>query len=354
MTQRIDKETGLVEFEYNNFHTSHGTESWQYKIMWKVDTKSYQYDLLSKTPILLEGLPYLRFEFSVPKILFGHNLESCSVSDAFTACSFVRESFNKEFDIDIPTMSEWYCYRIDTCANFILENEDQVRSYIRYLQKFDYPRRIKNLYEDTGIYFASRHNTLKIYCKGAEFKKHDMRRFISEIQQRQLYHEAQKILRIEVEHKNSLKSIYEGLVARGYLYKTFQGYMKLVDLFENNNFEVIPEMERIVKKFIVGTETKPMKSLDVFHLFSDALGSRKAKTYYAIYMLLITQGQKETKRQITKSLYYNALKQFRLLGISVIASDIQKMDIELNHGFPADFHLSMDEANKFYQLPLAA
>lgn len=349
LTQRIDKETGNIEFEYNNFQVHH---SWNYKVMFKTDTKSWQYDPALKSPVLAEGLPYIRFEFSAPKILFGHNLESCSVSDALYAAMLIREAFNRAFYVDIPKIEDWYCYRLDTCANFILDNEDQVRNYIRYLQRFDYPRRIKNLYEDTGIYFASRHNTLKIYCKGIEFKKHDMKRFISEIEQRQLLKQAQKILRIEVEHKNRLKAINEDLEKRGYLYPTFQGYMKIYDLL--NNINVRYEMERIVKKFMSGTETKIMRSLDVFRILKNHLGTRKANTYYSIYTLLVTQGQKETKRQITKSLYYNALYCFRELEISVIASDIEKLDIELSKGFPEDFSIEINEANKYYQLPRAA
>ncbi|GER94659.1 hypothetical protein A45J_2423 [hot springs metagenome] len=353
MTQRVYKESGFVEFEYNNFHTSHGNESWRYQVMWKMDTKSWVYDLIHKIPVYIEGVPYLRFEFSAPKILFGHNLYSCNESDALVACNYVRDAFMHEFDVTIPRITDWYCYRLDTCANFELENEQQVRSYIRYLQRFDYPRRIKNLYEDTGIYFASRYSTLKIYCKGLEFKKHDMSRFIYEVDQQRLYKQAQKILRVEVEHKAKLKTIPKELASKGYLYPTFNGYMKIVDLF-NGNFDAKKETERIIEKFMSGSETKVMKSLDVFRLLNQFFGRRQANTYYAIYLMLVTQGQKETKRNFSKALYYKALKAFRLLGISFIASDIQKFDIELARGFPKDFSLCMSESNKYYQFPRAA
>jgi II/X family phage/plasmid replication protein len=351
LTQRIDKETGNIEFEYNNFHTHH---SWNYKVMFKLDTKTWQYDIASGSPVLAEGIPHIRFEFSAPKILYGHNLKSCSISEtvfdgnnALEAALLVRDAFQEAFNVSIPGLKDWYCYRLDTCANFILENEDQVRNYIRYLQKFDYPRRIKNLYEDTGIYFASRHNTLKIYCKGVEFKKHDMKRFVNELEQRRLHKEAQKILRIEVEHKHRLRTIRENLEKEKMLYPTFQGYMKIYDLLKW--FDVKEEMNRIIKKFISGTETKIMRSLDVYRVLKNSLGRRQANTYYSIYTLLVTQGQKETRRQISKALYYKALSTFRDLGISIIASDIEKFDIELEKGFPADFSIEIDDTNKYYQ-----
>lgn len=346
LTQRVDKRSGDIEFEYNNFSLNH---SYNYKVLFRLDNKVWQYDINSKSPVLVEGIPYLKFEFSAPKIFWGHNLYSCSVSDACTAANYVRDAFNDIFDVQLPKVRDWYCYRLDTCANFVLDNIEQVKSYIRYLQKFDYPRRVKNLYEDTGIYFASRNNTLKIYCKGVEFKKHDAKRFLSEFEQKQLQNFANKILRIEVEHKNKLKFFANDLKIN---YSLFQGYMKIYDLL--NVFDVRCEMEKVVNKFLSGSETKVMKSLDVYKLLCANLDSRSANFYYSIYTLLITQGQNETKRQVKKATYYKALKLFRELGISIIASDIQKLDISLSRGFPEDFSIRISEDNKYYQVPKAA
>ncbi|MBF0330264.1 MAG: hypothetical protein HQL10_14015 [Nitrospirae bacterium] len=348
-TQRIDKETGDIEFEYNNFHM---TQSWNYKVLFKIDNRMYVHDIESDTPQLVNSLPYIRFEFSAPKVLWGHNLESCSLSDAWFAAHKVREAFMSAYGVTLDEVLDWYCYRIDTCANFILESEDQVRAYIRYLQKFDYPRKMKNLYEDTGIYFASRHNTLKVYAKGEEFKKHDKCRFVNEVEAQKLHNDAKLILRIEVEHKRRLRYIMEQLQKEKVLVKSFGGYMTFNDTVLN--FKAKEEMTRIMNKFLVGKETKAMKSLDVLRMLKQYHSDKAARSFYAIYMLLITQGQKEVKRQVSKPTYYRALKVFRELGISIFASDVQKIQECVDQGFPQDFSLTIDDANKYYQKLKAA
>lgn len=346
-TERIDQETGNIEFEYNNFHTHH---SYNYKVMYKLENKAHQYDPATKTPYLVESLPYIRFEFSAPKILWGNNLESCSLSDAVYAASIVRDEFNKTYNINIAKVMDWYCYRIDTSANFLLENEDQVKAYIRYLQRLDYPRRIKNNYEDSGIYFASRHQTLKIYAKGDEFKKHDKKRFLDETEQERLQQKASKILRIEVEHKTKLKSIVEGFQKDGLFIPTFRGYPRFNEILQI--FNPIEEMEKIVKKFLSGLKTKIMKNLEVFEILKANMTEKAARSKYAIYMLIIQHGQKEAKRQTPKRTFQRAMKTFRELGISIAALNENEVDYFLDKDFPDDFELTMSKENKYYQMPL--
>ncbi len=349
LTQRIDQSTGEVEFEYSNFQISH---SWNYRVIWRLSVEHWVYDPVLKLTVFEKGSPYLRFEFSIPKILYGHNLYSCDWSDVFVACQKVRDNFNLLYEIKIPDIENWCCYRVDNCANFILSGIEEVKAYIRYLQRFDYPRRIKNNYSDTGIYFASRYYTLKVYCKGLEFKKHDAYRFVSEIERQKLQRFANTIIRIEVENKQSLRAMREKLekIGQQFFENTYKGYLSLYDtilLFDGGS-----EMRRIMNKFLSGNETKIMKTLDVFRVLKNGLGNRSANFYYAIYMLLVTQGQNETKRQIKKATYYRALSLFRELGISIIASDVRKKDCYLDYGFPRDFTLEMSEKNKYYQQPM--
>jgi len=347
-TSRVDKDTGEIEFEFDNFSTSH---SWNYKVLFKSEDHCYQYDPDLKKTFFSRCLPFLKFEFSVPKIMQGHNLDS-SIA-IIESCFKVKQAFEEKYNVVLPGLDDWHLYRIDTCSNFIMENESQVRNFIRYLQRFNYPRRIKNCYEDTGIYFASRHNTLKVYAKGAEFKKHDALKYKNEIERKQLQKKADCILRIEVEHKNSLKYIKKKLEEK---YKKslsgLQGFMTLYDSIKH--IYLIEEMERVMDKFLCGVKSKVMKNLDVFVILKNHLGNKSANFYYAVYMLLITQGQAEVKRQINKSTYYKAISIFRELNISILASDIEKTDYFLDQGFPEDFSLKMNSENKYYQLPLAA
>jgi II/X family phage/plasmid replication protein len=349
MTQRIDRDTGFVEFEYTNFRVDH---SYNYKVQWKVDNKHIVRDPGLKRMVQTEGIPYLRFEFSAPKILFGHNLYSVDVEGMLDACLIVKNSFEKLSGVELPGPGWWYPYRIDTCANFILDDISQVKSYIRYAQRLDYPRRKGNIYKDTGLYFASTHNTLKMYCKGEEFRKHDAERFLNEVTRQQLQKQADKILRIEVENKRRIKFLIEKHEAEyNETFEKFKGWVSLEDLLYI--VQLNDETKHVISKFLAGTETKVMQSLDVLDILCTVKGIRSPKSYYGIYMLIVTQGQNEAKRRIPKRTYYKALRIFRENGISLIASDKNETGYFLDRGFPADFTLDRNEENKYYQQPLS-
>lgn len=360
MTQRIDRDTGFVEFEYTNFKLSH---SWNYKTLWRVDNKHIVWDPVFRKYVEASGVPYLRIEFSVPKILWGHNLWSSDIDGMISACAIVRDAFEKYSGVYLEGPGEWYPYRIDTCANFIMVSKDQVKSYIRYLQRLDYPRRRGTCFKDTGLYFASRHNTAKAYCKGEEFRKNDAKdRFLDELERLRLQKFADTIFRFEVENKRRLKydvSKYE--IENNETLSKFKGYVSFDDLLSVVNLSKLTGV--VMKKFLCGKESQVMKSLDVLNILKSVCGVRQANNFYSVYMVIVTQGQDEAKRQFKRRNYYEALKAFRENGISLITSDIQKMeDFKgaagcedfFGRGFPSDFSMEMLPDNKYYQMPKCA
>lgn len=359
LTERIDRESGFVEFEYTNFRVSH---SWNYKVMWRIDNKHWVYDAERGVTVEQEGCPYLRFEFSAPKVLSGHNLETIDIEGFISACAVVRVAFEKVTGVDLPGPGDWFVYRLDLCANFVLDNLQSVKSYIRYLQRLNYPRRKGTLYPDESLYFPSRHNTLKVYAKGPEFKAHDACRFLDELQRKSLQNVANKILRIEVEMKGRIKYLVEKHeVEYVETFNKFKGCVSLEDFLYI--VDVVKEVRFVMKRFLVGEETKIMRSLDVYRVLTSVLSVRVARSMFAIYMLLVTQGQREVKRRVPERTYYRALSVFRKYGISVIASDVEKNEdfreksefaFFLDSGFPSDFSLDLSEGNKYYQLPKAA
>ena len=391
LTQRIDRVTGFVEFEYTNFKANH---SFNYRVQWKIDNRHYVKDHDSGSVVVEEGIPYLKLEFSAPKILFGHNLDSITIESMLDACLVVKEKFEQLSGVTLPGPGEWYIYRLDVCANFVLDDLKSVKSYIQYIQRLDYPRRSGNAYKDTGLYFASRYSTLKIYCKGEEFKKHDAVRFcqkksddmgsfikhvrdncnkecsdwydqentVSEIEAYRLQHKANNILRIEVELKRRIAY----LVAKheqefNETFLQFKGCVSVEDFLYI--VDVKFEMERVMQKFLVGVETRTMKIGDVQSILNQAYSCRRAAMLFSIYTIIVLQGQNEAKLKFAKRTYYDALRAFRENNISLICSDVKldedfkerpEFECVLARGFPADFSLKMDSSNKYYQLPLVA
>lgn len=350
VTQRRDNTTGEIMFEYYNGHLEFSSPSWNYTVLIRISEEYWAYNEKSRRPYKASGVPHLSFEYSVPKILFGTNVISADPCLIYLSMHVVRESFEKQFSANLPDPNEWYCYRLDTCANYLLENGTQVKHYINYLQRLNYPRRIKNSYEDTGLYFASRHSTLKVYWKGPEFKKHDQNRIKSIEHAADLCLLADSILRIEVEHKKRIIYITKKYESdNGFQLRTFQGYPRMADFIKI--FDLKKEMSRIVANILCGTQSKVMTTLDALSLLSMKLSARQARAFHQVYMLIVTQGQKEAKKVTPEGTYYRATRALRECGISLIVSDSNENGFSLDRGFPADFSLEMHEDNKYYQIP---
>jgi len=423
MTQRIDKETGEIEFEYDNGQTIHSNN---YHIVYKISDEYWDYvssdDSLDSTeksrksqPHKKAGIPHVRLEFSIPKILLGHNLCSVSMGLIYDAMYLVKTAFEEKYECTLPNMPEWYCYRIDTCANYILSNEQEVRNYITYLQKLDYPRREPMKFGSSGIYFPSQQNTLKVYAKGPEFKKHDMNRFVNVVEAYGLYEKAKNILRIEVEHKRRIRYItnqynkqFEDISAdRGQeIYLNYlrhdidrlneqkllsdsspekidkelariklklQRIDELTMMFEKEDaleemriktFEGYPqimniigifdcksEMESITGKLLSGTSSKVTQSLAVENRIRENCSKKQSSTFIAVYYSIISQGQAHAKQAYERNIYYRALSAFRDIGVSLITNNPDENNSS-DLGFPEDFRLDMDESNSYYQKPL--
>jgi II/X family phage/plasmid replication protein len=351
VTQRIDKTTGEIEFEYHNSKLDFSCPSWNHKVMFKATDEYWTYDETSRRPIQVNGQPHIVLEFSIPKILFGHNLVSASTCLIYSALYSVRDNFERVYGILLPMPDDWYCYRLDTCANFILSDERQGRSLISYLQRLNYPRKPKAIYEDTGLYFPSRHHTLKIYLKGPEFKKHDLHRFNNKKKVAEYLYLAQKEVRVEVEHRKSLRYItgkYQA--AHGIKLDTFEGYPCMADLIDMFDFE--GEMKRIMGKVFCGTVSKVMKTMDAYNLLRQKHSEKQSRSFHHVYMVIITHGQKEAKKIIPEGTYYRALRAFRDVGLSLIVLDGTEEGLCLDRGFPTDISLEIEETNSYYQKPL--
>jgi hypothetical protein len=423
MTQRIDKETGEIEFEYDNGQTIHSDN---YHIVYKISDEYWDYICTEESndshvkrkksqPHKITGIPHIKLEFSIPKILFGHNLYSVSMGLIYDAAYMVKIAFEEKYECVLPNMSEWYCYRIDTCANYILSNESEVRNYIAYLSKLDYPRREPMQFGSSGIYFPSQQNTLKVYAKGPEFKKHDKSRFLNVVDAYGLYEKAKTILRIEVEHKRRLRYITNQynkqfvnitedrgqIIYIKYLRHEIDRLnegrffpdavpekidreitriklkLKRIDertiRFEREpaieemrikTFEGYPqirnligifdcksEMKIITDKLLSGTSSKVTQSLAVENRIRESCSKKQASTFIAVYYSIINQGQSYAKNAYERNIYYRAIAVFRDIGVSLITSDIDKKDTS-DLGFPEDFRLDMYESNSYYQKPL--
>ena len=404
LSSRVDKLTGEIEYEFTNLKYQ---KSFSSKVSLKLNEKTYSRDVQHRKWALSKSVPYLSMELSICKYLLGHNVESVSIDRVCDACCMIRDDIRTAYGFDLPPVHNWYCYRLDTCANFILGSVTEVTNYINYIHRLDYPRRRKMKFlnksqeslefENSGLYYPGSYETFKIYSKGLEFKAHDAVRFLDSRQRDKLQVEANPILRIEVENKKSLLELrrkIEGFDRQKKLYseikylkskcrdhsltaaevsklndrimklqfrhdavsvrymRSFNGYMTIVDTLRYLDYYEVMTMK--MKKLLNGTESRIMKSADVELKLSEVLGDESGRFYYGFYMMLITQGQKYAKERYKKATFYKGMRVLRECGISFLASDIKKISLGVNRGFPEDFSLELCAENKYYQMPKAA
>jgi hypothetical protein len=414
--QKVKEEgndVGSLIFDFHNFNINL-PESWQYGISGRISRDIWEYDEKSRTTWLNKsGWPYVRLEFSIPKVLHGHNLYSCDFDSVVDACFMVRQAFKDEYELELPDLTSWYPCRIDTCANYVLNSLDEVLAWLRYCSKFEYPRKPR-FYQDSTLYWATRYSTFKCYAKGPEFKVHDAARIRNDIEGRRLQNFANQILRIEVEHRGKLKNLaqeagivnlssYEMQLGHCEVFRkllldelalpgtsddrkkeinmrltglffeireleekmlseklpSFHGFLNLYDLMRY--FDPLAEMEKAMDKFTMKQETKVMRSADVFELLQTRMSSRSANFYYGMFVNLVTHGVKFCREHYKDSSFRKGKKVFRELGISLFCTDLEKVDLPtdfdleaafLDRGFPRDFSTEMSADNHYYQLPL--
>jgi II/X family phage/plasmid replication protein len=329
------------------------SHSYNYRVQWRVDNKHFvNAPEYGNKMVEVHGIPYLRFEFSAPKIIYGHNLFTIDWDLVYKACLMVATAFEEYTGVELPESGSWYTYRVDCCANFLLNNLEEVEALMRFYSRLDYPRRDARIVKNESVYFASVHNTVKLYAKGPEFKAHDAERFLERETMLDLQGLANRIIRFEVECKRRLKYLIKRF-EKDYNYRflqSFHGYVPFNDL-SHFFFDAKFELERCMKMLLGGTVTKVMTMLEVFNILKAHLTVGQAQAFYGVYSMLMMHGQQETKRQFGKDKYYRALRCFRDLGISSTAQDQGEAAEFTGSGFPQDFSLEMSENNKYYQVP---
>ena len=121
---------------------------------------------------------FVEIEGSYHKIVTGYNSHNgyCDLEFiAFNLIQMVELSYN----IELPEFSSWFLQRCDIAICYDLQNQDNVKSYINSLSRCYYPRRNIKFFYDESLYLSGTTTTLKIYNKLLEFKKHDMKKFVS-------------------------------------------------------------------------------------------------------------------------------------------------------------------------------
>jgi hypothetical protein len=149
-------------------------------------------------------------EFSLPKQYYNNNVEMINAFDVPYILNNFRNELCKHLQENLPALSEWIVYRLDVCYNWTFESKEKCQSLMNFIQRIDFPRKKKYVYDTSVMYKGTAYN-IKFYLKGAEFLKNDFKDLvkIDENKTHELLNWAYKILRFEVEFKKVyLKTLF--------------------------------------------------------------------------------------------------------------------------------------------------
>lgn len=307
----IDYLNGELLYRFTNKELKGSYDS-SIRITVKREKYISEYDLRTKKNITYKVIcePYVEVETSLHKFFLGHNIIGGS-DDLVYQVKELLKFINKQFNIYLPEFNGWVIKRLDYARVYNLS--DSINEFFKGFNNVYYPRRRCLKYDDTGLYFPGAYTTLKIYDKGAEFKKHDKKKLIKCMKLekvKELEEISKGKLRIELEvHSKKLKHLYNDLP-------------KIVDI----NIEDIKEQFEIeIKRTFKFGENK-MKiynnSKDVTNILKKAYGT-EGNLYLGTWYKLSIYGYETVKNEMPKTTFYRHIQKLKDVNVSWNHTDLR-------------------------------
>lgn len=194
-TQRKDFKNNLIDFTYVNGEAFVG--SYDSTVQFRVKDN------------------ILKFEFSVPKIIYGHNIYLIDDNQLLDGVNLVRSAILKQFNVDLPSVDTWDIYRLDICYAWKFPDEKSLNESLSILKQLNYLD-FSKYDKKTSVMWVGSNYSMKFYVKQPEFIKHDLKvlkekRSFEDI--KSLLNLSENVLRFEVTfRKKQLNYMYGNLL----------------------------------------------------------------------------------------------------------------------------------------------
>lgn len=247
----------------------------------------------------------IKIEGSLHKLKMGYNSHN-GFTDLNYISNFLIGIVEDYYKIELPQLYKWNLNRVDIAICYDLHNQKNICTYINNLKKCTFPHRKIQFYKDQSLYFSGSTTTLKIYNKLLEFKKHDLKKFIStDFDIMEYLNIIQGYIRFECEIKkrkllkffNKDKDIK--IIDLNYLElkKIWSGeFMKLLKCNEKELL-MLNEKEKI--RLLLEKNYKPVK----------------ARNLYNFYLSVLVEGLDFIKNNMSSSSFYRNLAELKKLNI---------------------------------------
>lgn len=244
---------------------------------------------------------YIEIEGSYHKIVRGYNSHN-GYYDLEFLCNSLINIVELSYNINLPSIENWYLQRCDIAICFDLQSQENVKSYINSLSRCQYPRRNAKFYYDESFYLSGSTTTLKIYNKLLEFKKHDINKFLfNDFNVDSYLKEICGFIRFECEiKKKMLKKLFSNI-----------DYIKIIDV----NYDILKDVwsNEFMKllKFIKNDLDVVRSREDIYNRLSTFYKPCVANRLFNFYCNIQLNGLVDVKEKTPKRSYYRYIKQLK-------------------------------------------
>ncbi|MET3507884.1 phage/plasmid replication protein, II/X family [Halalkalibacter oceani] len=269
--------------------------------------------------------PFVTIECSLHKALLGHNILGGTMQ-FLPSVRWLIQRIEKQLGISLPQAEEWQVRRIDVASTFVFQSAEEVFRWLNGL-KFETNQKIQT-FGRHGISMVNSLTALKLYHKGMEFKKNDLKRLKNLLDKTQL-HEMQLVadstLRTEVEIKfRKLRHDYghEPVVSditMDYLLHTYNQQVSKFLNEDGNHGWVVREVTAVRRRL------------------SKEYGQRRANSLFNVWYQLATLGETEVKKSYCMPTYYEKIRLLKKAGCSW-----HNVSLNEENQLPTNFTLFLD------------
>lgn len=260
--------------------------------------------------------PYVTLEGSVHKAMLGHNVTGGPL-DCYRAIGWFVSEMSHRLDVPLPPFQEWSIDRLDWAEAYALPSPEACAAYIRALAAADYPRRKPRLFLPECVYFAGCTTAYKVYHKGPEFKRHDYKRLLRSLKDRDFVESLQGLASCIIRTESSIKA--EKLKTDHGGKRPLVGELKQRYAYQLHEIETA----RLVKESNA-TMTQVFKAEDVQRRLVQVYGGRLAGGLYGTWLGLAAHGEDFIKNAgtLSRASFYRHRKQLVDAGCNWRQSDV--------------------------------
>lgn len=338
LRQGTDLESGELLYE---LHTGELMGSWDSRISVQPKREEWVTDT-SGRPRLVDSPPYIVVEASIHKVLYGQNIFGGSSDIQHCVAAFV-DVLQKLLEVPLPDYQNWHVLKVDVSHVYALP-QAAIKQFFDGLQLLSFPRRTRKASRyEMAAHFPGRTTTIKLYHKGTEFKAHDyprLRGFFKTFYDAQNGVHADNIQKatrkVDALHRlaNNRLRVEVSIHSDKFVYDLGK-QPRVKDL----NDEYLHEVHAIEVERLLREGKQAMQTVRTTHQVMARLnalyGQQKGMRLYGFWSSMVTLGDEATKRQYSRSTFFQNRRDLEQAGVSWRGSDVH---VVANDALlPADF-----------------